>query len=64
MKGKMQGLPAAGPEEATHEEDEVPDEAPDEALNITTKNGDNIADLVDPEPVMNNSHNSFHIQER
>ena len=57
-------MPAAGPEEATHEEDEAPDEAPEEALYITTKNNNNIADLVDPELVLNNSHNSFHIQER
>ena len=64
MKGKMQGLPAAGPEEATHEEDEAPGEAPSEALNITTNNNNNKAYLVDPELVLNNSHNSFHIQER
>jgi len=28
MKGKMQGLPAAGPEEATQDEEDAPDEAP------------------------------------
>ena len=64
MKGKMQGLPAAGPEEATHEEDEAPGEAPEEGLNITTKNDKTIVDLVDPELVLNNLDNSFHIPER
>ena len=58
----MHGLPDAGPEEATHEEGEAPGEAPDEELHITTKNGDNITDLVDLEVVLNNSHNSCHIQ--
>ena len=60
----MQDLPAAGPDEATHEEDEAPGEVPEEALNINTKNNNNIADLVDTELVLNNSYNSFHIQER
>ena len=60
----MHGLPADGPEEATHEEDEAPDEAPDKGLNIATNNNKNISDLFDPELVLNNSHNSFHIQER
>ena len=60
----MHGLPADGPEEATHEEDEAPGEVPEEALNINTKNSKNISDLVDPDLVLNNSYNSFHIQER
>ena len=57
-------MPAAGPEEATHEEGEAPGEAPDEELHVTTKNNNNKAYLVDPELVLNNLHNSFHTQER
>jgi hypothetical protein len=62
IKGKMQDLPAAGPEEATHEEVEGPGEAPKKGVHIT-KNNNNITNLVDPEPVLNNCHNSFHTQE-
>ena len=54
----MQGLPAAGPEEATQDEVDEPDAAPDDMVkDEVSKNADN-ADLADPEPEQHSWHSS------
>ena len=58
MKGKMQGLPAAGPEEATQDEEDEPDEAPKEMDKYEVSKNDDNADLADPEPEQHSWHSS------
>ena len=58
MKGKMQGLPAAGPEEATQDEEDETDEAPEEMDKDEVSKDDDKADLADPEPEQHSWHSS------